>query len=65
MRERPLRKTFMHMMQSQHPSLTAQDLLVLIRHALVPDEEDDISEDVALHVALVRCCEKPYAPNTS
>ena len=36
MRERPLRKTFMHIMRGRHPSLTAQDLLALIRFAVLP-----------------------------
>ena len=59
MRERPLRKTFMHMMRSRHPSLSAQELLTLIRHAIMPDEDDDddsiddLSEDMALHLAMV------------
>lgn len=56
----------MHMLRSQHPSLTSEDLLVLIRHAIMPDEEDegadDLAEDVALHLALVRCVDELRSP---
>ncbi len=60
MRERPLRKTFMHMMRSRHPSLSARELLTLLRHAIMPDDDDDdedvddLSEDMALSLAMVR-----------
>ena len=44
---------------SEWPGLTAQELLGLIRLAILPDEEDesadDLAEDVALHLGLVRC----------
>ena len=57
MRERPLRKTFMHIMRSRHPSLSAQDLLALIRLAVVPEDADDgvgdIADDLAMHLAQV------------
>ena len=60
MRERPLRKTFMHMMRSRHPSFSARELLTLLRHAIMPDDDDDdedvddLSEDMALSLAMVR-----------
>ena len=57
MRERPVRKTFMQILRSRHPSLTTQELLALIRLAVQPDDADaiDVADDLAMHLAQVWC----------